>query len=184
MRKNILACMLAGVLGVGVLGLSGCYASSASVGVGVEAHSPGVAYYGGYAHRDGYTWIDGHWAWTASGWQWAPGYWVEARPGYVYVQGYWDYWGGRWMWRPGLWASSRNGYVWLGGRWHRHHRGYHHYDHRQGRWVHGGRGYRGPHTYRGPRTYRTPSGRIRSDHRGERPRPMRQGRPGGRPHRR
>ncbi|HTE54933.1 MAG TPA: hypothetical protein VK698_28965 [Kofleriaceae bacterium] len=182
MRRTILALMVAGVLGGAVFGLSGCYATTASVGVGVDAGPPGpVAYYDGY--RDGYSWIDGHWVWGGAGWQWYPGYWVTARPGYVYVQGYWDYWGGRWAYRPGLWARSRNGYVWIGGRWRPHRAGYHHYDYRSGRWVGGGRGrgYRVP--YRDHRTYRGRGGDVR-DHRGQGRPPIRRGRPGGGYHRR
>jgi len=150
--------MLAGLVGGGLLALSGCYATSASVGVGVEAGPPAPAYYD-YGYRAGYTWIDGHWAWGGAGWHWYPGYWATARPGYLYVQGYWDYWDGRWLYRPGAWARHRGGYVWLGGRWHRHRYGYRHYDYRRGTWVRRDGPYRYPRdhrTYRsGPRDHRT-----------------------------
>lgn len=154
MKRSILALLVAGLLGGAVFGLSGCYASHASVGVGVEAGPPAPAYYD-YYYRDGYVFIDGHWVWTAGGWQWYPGYWAAARPGYFYVQGYWDYWGGRWGYRPGLWARARHGHVYLGGRWHRHRPGYRHYDYRRNTWVRS-RGYhRGYPGYRGPsRDYR------------------------------
>jgi hypothetical protein len=160
MKRTILALLVAGLLGGALFGLSGCYASHASVGVGVEAGPPAPAYYDSY-YRDGYVFIDGHWVWTAGGWQWYPGYWAAARPGYIYVQGYWDYWGGRWGYRPGVWARARNGYVYIGGRWHRHRSGYRHYDYRRGTWV-GARGY-----HRGYPGYR----RSVRDHRTYRARP-------------
>ncbi len=168
MRRTILALVVAGLVGGSVFGLSGCYASSASVGVGVEAGVPApVGYYDYY--RDGYVFIDGHWAWTAYGWRWYPGYWVVDRPGYLYVQGYWDYWGGSWLWRPGIWARSRNGYVWVGNRWHRYQPGYHHFDYRRGTWVR--RGGSPSRDYRGVR----PSAR-RDDRARSAPSPRRDGR--------
>jgi WXXGXW repeat (2 copies) len=174
MRRTFLALMIAGLLGGALFGLSGCYATHASVGV--EASSgPAYAYDGYYDpyYRDGHVFVDGHWVWTAYGWQWRPGYWIAARPGFVYVQGYWDYWGGRWAYRPGVWARHRHGYVYLGGRWHRHRPGYRHFDHRRRTWVRHG-GYRG-HRYgpvRDHRTYRS-RGHYRArpsvrDHRGGR----------------
>ena len=171
MRRSILALLVAGFLGGAAFGLSGCYATS--VGVGVEAGPPAPAYYDDY-YRPGYAFIDGHWVWTASGWQWYPGYWAASRPGYAYVQGYWDYWGGRWAYRPGLWARSRGGYVWLGGRWRAHRPGYRHWDYRRRTWV-GHRSYRGYPGYRARardhRTYRSrPGGR---DHRTYRSAPSR-----------
>jgi WXXGXW repeat (2 copies) len=162
MKRTILALTVAGLLGGALFGLSGCYATHASVGVGVEAGPPAPASYY-YGYRDGHVFIDGHWVWTATGWQWYPGYWVAARPGYVYVQGYWDYWGGRYLYRPGLWARHRHGYVWLGGRWRTYNPRYRHYDYRRGTWVrHGSRGYRSPPP-RDHRTYRARPG-VR-DHR-------------------
>jgi hypothetical protein len=174
MRRTFLALMIAGLLGGALFGLSGCYATHASVGV--EASSgPAYAYDGYYDpyYRDGHVFVDGHWVWTAYGWQWRPGYWIASRPGFVYVQGYWDYWGGRWAYRPGVWARHRHGYVYLGGRWHRHRPGYRHFDHRRRTWVRHG-GYRG-HRYgpvRDHRSYRS-RGHYRArpsvrDHRGGR----------------
>jgi hypothetical protein len=169
MKRTILALMLAGLVGGALFSLSGCYATSASVGVGVEAGPPAPVYYD-YGYRAGYTWIDGHWVWTEAGWQWYPGYWVGARPGYVYIQGYWDYWGGRWLYRPGIWSRYRNGYAYIGGTWRPYRSGYHHYDYRRGTWIGGrryyGGGVRDHRTYRsyggyGGRTYR---GDVR-DHR-------------------
>lgn len=146
MKRTILAVLAAGLLGGAVFGLSGCYATSASVGVGVEAAPPApVGVY--YDSRPGYTFIEGRWVWTAYGWQWYPGYWVGDRPGYMYIQGYWDYWGGRYMYRPGSWARYRNGYVYVGGRWHVHQPG-HYYDYRRGTWINRG-GARGQWTTRG-----------------------------------
>jgi hypothetical protein len=175
MRRPFLALLFAGLLGGAVFGLSGCYATSASVGVGVEAGPPAPYYYD-YGYRAGNVWIDGHWAWTEGGWHWYPGYWVAARPGYMYVQGYWDFWGGRWLYRPGAWARYRNGYVWVGGRWHQHRADYRYYDHRRGSWVRGDRrGYHRPP----PRDHRDhryrDGGRVRDhrDHRG----PSRRARP-------
>lgn len=160
MKRTILAVLAAGLLGGAVLGLSGCYATSASVGVGVETAPPApVSVY--YDSRPGYTFIEGRWVWTAYGWQWYPGYWVAERPGYVYIQGYWDYWGGRYLYRPGSWARYRNGYVYVGGRWHTHHPG-HYYDYRRGTWINRGGAARGGGqwstrgTYQG--TYRTAPG--------------------------
>jgi len=148
--------MVAGLLGGALFGLSGCYATTASVGVEAGPPAPDPYYY--YGYRSGHVFIDGHWTWTASGWQWYPGYWAASRPGYVYVQGYWDYWGGHWAYRPGIWARHRGGHVWLGGRWHRHRAGYRHYDYRRGTWVRGGRGgYRV--SPRDNRTYRARPGR-------------------------
>jgi hypothetical protein len=178
MRRTFLALMVAGLLGGALFGLSGCYATSASVGVGVESGPSSAYYYDGY-HRPGHVFIDGHWAWTSSGWYWYPGYWAASRPGYVYVNGYWDYWGGRWAYRPGLWARHRHGHVWIGGRWRPHRPGYHHYDYRRGTWVRGSG--RGGRSVRDHRTYRGRPG-VR-DHRG---RDYRQGPPrrGGHDYRR
>lgn len=169
MKRTILALVAAGLLG-GAVGLSGCYASSATVGVGVEAAPPAAVYYDDYDSRPGYTFIEGRWVWSAYGWQWYPGYWVAARPGFIYVQGYWDYWGGRYVYRPGSWARYRDGRVWIGGRWHVHRPG-HYYDYRRGTWTrptgrwsargsgaHTGGGARGP-------SYRTSPGYGRPDHR-------------------
>jgi len=167
MKRTILAVLAAGLLGGAVVGLSGCYASSATVGVGVETAPPApVSVY--YDSRPGSTWIEGRWVWTAYGWQWYPGYWVAARPGFMYVAGYWDYWGGRYVYRPGTWARYRNGQVFVGGRWHVHRPG-HYYDYRRGTWsrpagraswgsrpgYHGGGG---GGVYRQSPTYGRPSG--------------------------
>lgn len=157
MKRTLLAVLAAGLLGGAVLGLSGCYATSASVGVGVETAPPApVSVY--YDSRPGYTWIEGRWVWTAYGWQWYPGYWVAARPGYVYVQGYWDYWGGRYVYRPGSWARYRDGYVYVGGRWHVH-RPNHYYDYRRGTWTpRGGAARPGQWSTRGGTRYHTGGG--------------------------
>ena len=164
MKRTILAVLAAGLLGGAVVGLSGCYASSATVGVGVETAPPApVSVY--YDSRPGSTWIEGRWVWTSYGWQWYPGYWVAARPGFMYVAGYWDYWGGRYVYRPGTWARYRNGQVYVGGRWHQHRPG-HYYDYRRGTWARpagragGGRpGYHGGGgAYRSSPTYGRPSG--------------------------
>jgi hypothetical protein len=179
MKRTILALVAAGLLGGAVLGLSGCYASSASVGVGVEAAPPApVSVY--YDSRPGYSWIEGRWVWSSYGWQWYPGYWVAARPGYIYMQGYWDYWGGRYVYRPGSWARYRNGQVYVAGRWHTHRPG-HYYNVRRGTWsraggarwgarsgpgYHTGGGARGP-TYRQSPSYGRPGpGPSVHEHRG------------------
>jgi hypothetical protein len=151
MRRTILALLVTGLLGGAVFGLSGCYATSASVGV--EAGTP-APYYAYDPYYGNHVFIDGHWTWTAHGWDWYPGYWVGARPGFVYVQGYWDYWGSHYYWRPGLWARYRGGRVWIGNRWHSYRPGYRHYDYRRGTWV-TSRGYRGYRGYRGVRDHRT-----------------------------
>jgi hypothetical protein len=179
MKRTILALVAAGLLGGAVLGLSGCYASSASVGVGVEAAPPApVSVY--YDSRPGYSWIEGRWVWSSYGWQWYPGYWVAARPGFIYMQGYWDYWGGRYVYRPGSWARYRNGQVYIAGRWHTHRPG-HYYNVRRGTWsraggarwgarsgsgYHTGGGARGP-TYRQSPSYGRPGpGPSVHEHRG------------------
>jgi hypothetical protein len=156
MTRTSTKLLVAAALGGALLGLSGCYATHASVGVGYEA--PPAAVYYEYDARPGQTYIEGRWVWTAHGWQWYPGYWVAARPGYVYIQGYWDYYGDRWGYRPGTWARHRSGYVYIGGRWRPHRTG-HYYDYRRGSWVrrtpHAAR--RAPATRGGPavRDYRS-----------------------------
>ncbi len=177
MKRIILAVLAAGLLGGAVFGLSGCYATSAQVGVGVETAPPApVSVY--YDSRPGSAWIEGRWVWTSYGWQWYPGYWVAARPGFVYVQGYWDYWGGRYVYRPGSWARYRNGQVYVGGRWHVHRPG-HYYDYRRGTWARprgqwsGRGGYQGGYhrggggpTYRSSPGYGRPSAPSRHEHGG------------------
>lgn len=133
MKRTIYAILTATLLVGAAAGLSGCYATSASVGVGVESAPPEpVGVY--YDSRPGYTYIEGRWVWTAYGWQWYPGYWAAERPGYVYIAGYWDYYGGRYSYRPGTWARHRNGYVYVGGGWTRYSANSH-YDYRNRRWV-------------------------------------------------
>jgi hypothetical protein len=161
MQRTLPTVLATVVLVLALGGLSGCYATHASVGVGYEV-PPAPAYYD-VEVRPGYTFIEGRWVWTSQGWQWYPGYWVAARPGYVYVQGYWDYWGGSWAYRPGTWSRYRSGHVWIGGRWQPHRSG-HYYDYRRGNWV-----WRQPHVDRRPPARGRPPA-VR-DHRTTRPPP-------------
>ncbi|HLU66365.1 MAG TPA: hypothetical protein VKZ63_08805, partial [Kofleriaceae bacterium] len=78
MKRTMLSLLAAVVLGGAAGSLSGCYATHASVGVGVETAPPEPVYYE-VGVRPGYTWIEGRWVWTAHGWQWYPGYWVPDR---------------------------------------------------------------------------------------------------------
>jgi hypothetical protein len=112
MKRTLLGIPLAVLLATGAALVTGCYASSASVGV-----TAGDPYYGdAYVVRNGHVWVEGHWVWQGDQWVWAPGYWVVDRPGYVYTQGYWHY-DSYWRWYPGSWVVARPGYVYSRGYW-------------------------------------------------------------------
>jgi hypothetical protein len=51
-------------------------------------------------------WINGYWAWTGQGYQWAAGHWIQAPPG-----GYTIYVAPHWRYRPD------GTYVYIGGYW-------------------------------------------------------------------
>ncbi len=112
MKRTLLGIPLALCLAAGAVLATGCYATSASVGV-----SAGDPYYGdGYVVRDGNVWVEGHWVWQGDQWVWSPGYWIANRPGYVYTQGYW-YDDRDWRWYPGTGVVYRPGYVYSRGYW-------------------------------------------------------------------
>ncbi len=150
MQKLWMFPSLAALLVSGAL-LTGCYAGTSG---GVMVHSappaPQVAY---YDYDDERIWIEGRWDWTANGWVWRDGYWIDSRPGYVYTQGYWDMRNGRYLWIDGRWLAQRPGYVWMHGYWGT--RGGQHY------WV------RGSWTQARP-GYRYTRGRWTTDRRGQR----------------
>jgi hypothetical protein len=173
-RIPVLTAVLAGAC---VAFASGCYATSASVGV--SAGAPPATYDAYYAERDGHVWIEGHWTWNGNQWVWAPGYWVAARPGYAWVDGYW-YYDSYWRWRPGIWVTARPGYVytrgywgvrggsrvWVRGSWVRSRPGY---TYSRGRWIRrsGSPVYRhSPGTVRDHRTYRRSTTRDHRTYRG------------------
>ncbi|MDF2999311.1 MAG: hypothetical protein K0R27_4948 [Xanthobacteraceae bacterium] len=59
------------------------------------------------ARRRGYTWVPGHWNWSARrGWVWAPGHWEENRRGFTYVGPRWVLRRGQWVFEPGRWVRS------------------------------------------------------------------------------
>jgi hypothetical protein len=54
--------------------------------------------------RDRYVWDRGHWRWTARGYDWVPGRWIQRpRVHAVWVSGRWVYRHGEWVWIDGRW---------------------------------------------------------------------------------
>ncbi|MCS0495562.1 hypothetical protein NVS89_10670 [Ancylobacter sp. MQZ15Z-1] len=59
------------------------------------------------APRRGYTWVPGHWNWTARrNWVWEPGHWEENRRGFTYAGPRWVLRRGQWVFEPGRWVRS------------------------------------------------------------------------------
>ena len=84
---------------------TGCVAAATPGGVYVAAAPPAaIVETRPIAPGPNSVWIDGHYRWTGSRYDWVPGHW-DARPRA----------GARWV--PGHWKRSRHGWRWTPGRW-------------------------------------------------------------------
>src|SRR5688572_20053164 len=115
-RQLILALAVAASAALAGCTMYGYGRTGGYVGVTVAPPAPRSYYYGDY--RAGHVYVDGRWAWGASGWYWIDGYWMAERPGQVWVDGYWDNRGGRYLWVDGGWHRNRPGYVYARGYYH------------------------------------------------------------------
>ncbi len=71
------------------------------------------------AHRRGFIWVTGHYAFTSVGRRWIPGRWVRQRAGWFYVQGRYRWANGRWQWTNGRWMRRRGQRQYVRGQWRR-----------------------------------------------------------------